>query len=833
MKTKLTIASFLIALLTVNVVFSQKYSGVVFLDTNNNGLKEPNEKGIEGILISDGLHVVKTNTKGEYSLKGFDDFPFVIVHTPANYQTKKFYHPVKNDIKTYNFAFTPKEKIDNFKFVHISDTETYEHRDWLNVLKDYAKNEKPAFIMHTGDICYKRGMVFHAKNVTETTLGVPIKYGIGNHDLVAGDYGEQFYEQRFGPVYYSFEQGNVLFISTPMLHGDYKPKYTKKQVYNYLKNLLKHFPKKQPKIIYNHDLLTEKDDFTYGISKDEAINLNDYNLKAWMYGHYHNNNIKEHGNTGIKSVCTASPVMGGIDHSPSMFRIVHVNTEGNIHTELRYTAINKKINIVTPKENQVCKLVDGYLSISVNTYHSASKIDSVRYSINPSDFYPSWHNLKVSEGWKLMQKASDFNWRAKWKPKADAEGKEYTVKAQAFLNNGAIIRTKNNFIYTQNASIAKVGKNWTNLLVNAQHTGDANRIVNPPLQMLWTKNAGTNIFMSSPIVAKNKVFVATMDDSNYKKGAIIAYDATTGKQIWKYKNMGSIKNSIAFANGNVVATNSKGITYAINGNTGKLSWKTDLDYNRMPPFVSGVIAHNNIVYTGFGNSLSALNANSGKKLWKNSGWNNGEGSVPTLTLADNILVASSHWVSLFGHDAKTGKLLWKNKDLRFRDATTTFKDGKLYVASRNSLFVLNHKTGKPIKSKETKFGFSVSSAPLVTDNLIVMATSNKGVAAFDKNTFELVWNYKTKPALIYTSPYTKTNEKTVESSPVLSGNVIYVGGSDGFFYALDLASGKELWKIDVGVPIFSAVAISGNLIFVNDFAGNIYAFTSKIKTTKK
>ncbi len=831
MKTKQITLCFLLAFLAANNVFSQNYKGVVFLDVNNNGVKDASEKGIQDIVVSDGLNVVKTNKKGEYSLNGFDDFHFIMAHTPANYQTKMFYHALKKGVKTYDFAFTPKEKVDDFKFVHISDTETFEHRDWLNSLKDYAKNESPDFIMHTGDICYKRGMDFHAKNVTEKTLGVPVKYSIGNHDLVAGDYGEQFYEQRFGPVYYSFEQGNVLFISTPMLHGDYKPKYTKNQVYNYLKNLLKYFPKKQPKIIYNHDLLTEKDQFIYSINKDEAINLNDYNLKAWFFGHYHNNNIKEHSNTGIKSICTASPVMGGIDHTPSMFRIVHVDRDGNINTELRYTGINKKITVVTPKKEQICKLVDGYLPISVNAYNSASKIDSIRYSINPNDFYPSWHDLKVSEGWLKMKKSSDFNWIAKWKPRHEAENKQYTIRVQAFLNNGNVIRTKNNFTYRKNTSIAEIGKDWSNLLVNAQHTGDANRIVKPPLKMLWVKNTGTNIFMSSPIVAQNKVFVASMDDHNYKKGAIIAYNATTGKQVWKYTGIGSVKNAIAFTNGNIVATNSKGVTYAIKGNSGVLSWKTDLDYNRMPPIVTGITTHNNTVYTGFGNSLSALNGKNGEVLWKNKSWNNGEGSVPTLTLADGVLIASSHWVSLFGHDTKTGKLLWKNKDLRFRDATTTFKDGKLYVASNNSLYILNHKTGKAVKRVETKFNFSVSSAPLITDSLIIMATSNNGVAAFNKKTFELLWNHATEPALIYTSPYTKTNEKTVEASPVLSGNVVYIGGSDGVFYALDIASGKEIWKIDIGVPIFATVAISGNLIFVNDFSGNVYAFTSNNKST--
>jgi outer membrane protein assembly factor BamB len=78
--------------------------------------------------------------------------------------------------------------------------------------------------------------------------------------------------------------------------------------------------------------------------------------------------------------------------------------------------------------------------------------------------------------------------------------------------------------------------------------------------------------------------------------------------------------------------------------------------------------------------------------------------------------------------------------------------------------------------------------------------------------------------LFYTSPYTQLNENTVETTPILSKDKLFFGASDGYLYVLDVNTGNCLWKQDFGAPIFSSVALSGNMLFVADFSGNLYAF---------
>lgn len=58
------------------------------------------------------------------------------------------------------------------------------------------------------------------------------------------------------------------------------------------------------------------------------------------------------------------------------------------------------------------------------------------------------------------------------------------------------------------------GEDWNTLLQNAAHSGGINNSqIKLPLQLQWTANTGSNIFMASPIIAGQKVFIATTDDN--------------------------------------------------------------------------------------------------------------------------------------------------------------------------------------------------------------------------------------------------------------------------------------------------------------------------------
>lgn len=256
-----------------------EYTGHVYVDKNQNGIWDKGEKPMAGVKVSDGLNVVETATDGSFTLPGHERERFVFITTPSGYKTfNSHYHKIEGGSEVYEFGLIPYNagisRNGAHRFVHISDTEifnTKNHEDWIGNLRDYARNEQAAFIIHTGDICYENGLNEHIKLMNTRNMDCPVFYCIGNHDLVKGKYGEEVFENNYGPVYYSFDAGNVHYIVTPMMGGDYRPGYTSDDVCRWLKSDLEHVTPGTPVIVFNHDLLTYGNDFVYKSNNSGSV----------------------------------------------------------------------------------------------------------------------------------------------------------------------------------------------------------------------------------------------------------------------------------------------------------------------------------------------------------------------------------------------------------------------------------------------------------------------------------------------------------------------------------------------------------------------------------
>lgn len=811
-------------------LFAQ-YSGKVYVDENRNGKYDAGEKLLSGIAVSDGLNVVQTNDKGEFSLSGHTKAKFVFITTPSGYKTNdSYYHHIESSRAGYDFGVIPYQagvdKDGSHRFIQISDTEIGSpqgQEEWVKNVKDYAANEKVAFIVHTGDICYISGLKSHLGMMNSMNMDTQMFYAIGNHDLVQGDYGEQLFESIYGPTFYSFEVGNVHYIVTPMLGGDHQPSYTKKDVYEWLKNDLRHVSKNKAIYVFNHDLLTNEDRMLYKISDTEFIDLDAHNLKAWIYGHWHVNHIHKH--KSAYSVCTSTLARGGIDHASSAFRVFSVDRKGDFSSELRYSFLDKRIELVSVTDEQAPVDEKGEMPVSVNVYHTVSPTSKVVYSIRC--------NGRTVLGPCGMKQSSNFNWVAQAKIPSSCRNQLVTVMAEAHFNNGEIIKTEKSFIYRNilTDSSIRTARDWTNLLGNANHVGVPETTVSGALRLAWIQNIGSNIYMTSPLIYQGNVYVASVDEDAQGRATLVSMESCTGKIRWKYALEGSVKNSIAITEGMVVAQDVHSNLYAVNANTGNLVWKKKLEADAVPPFDGGIVAAEGVIYAGTGKTLCAIDALSGDFLWKNQEWNSREGCTVTLSLENGVLIGGSHWDAMYANDAQSGKLLWtNNKDgLRNRSASPVLKDGILYVPSLQSFFVMNARTGEVLMRKELGYNVDVTSSPLITDNLIVFGTAERGLVALDKRTLEEKWHFQTAPSLIYSAPYTTYPACTVETSPVLAGHTVYFSASDGCLYALDVQTGKQIWKYAMGAPSFASVSVSGNALFVTDFSGNVYGFVSDEK----
>lgn len=796
------------------------YSGRVFVDKNGNGQFDRGEKTLGGIKVSDGLNVTETAKDGTYTLPGHARQRFIFITTPSGYKTlNKHYHKIDSRTDGYDFGLLTYHpgigKDGSHQYVHVSDTEIFNtegNEAWVRNIREYAANENAAFIIHTGDICYENGMKKHIKLMNTENMNVPVFYCIGNHDLVKGKYGEEVFENNYGPVYYSFDVANVHYIVTPMPGGDHKPGYTRLDVCRWLKNDLAHIKPGTPIVVFNHDILTYGDEFIYKGSETESIDLNKHNLKAWVYGHWHINHVKKQGS--VYTVCTSALDKGGIDHSTSAFRIMHVDGKGDFSSELRYSYLNNSICIASPAGHTASP------EVTVNVYSSASPARRVTYTCLDRD-KPVLRNKRLSQ-------SSDWCWTATLPLKKTHAGKELTIQVEAEFNNGETVRSEKNFVYLPQQADIRLTENWDNLLGNATHTAKAAAALDSMPGLVWVKNIGANIYMTSPLIHNGDIYTASVDEDLKGRANIYALDGKSGEIKWRYPVKSSVKNTIAIDNGLVFAQDVLGNLYAVDCESGKLCWESKLPVNGLPALIDGLVACDGVVYAGTGKALSAFEARTGRRIWKNEGWSQREGTTSTLTQGNGILIGSVQWSALYGNDSKTGKMLWSvsNHGLRNRGASAAMHGSLLYLISEKSFFILEAATGRIIVRKPLPYNLDATSTPLLTDKEIIFGTANKGLVALDNETLEEKWNCPIGNALIYTAPYSRPTSGTIETSPALAGKTVYVGASDGGIYGIDKRTGKIVWKYTTGAPVFSSVAISGNTLIATDFGGNVYAFST-------
>ncbi|NQX37340.1 PQQ-binding-like beta-propeller repeat protein [Pedobacter steynii] len=783
-------------------VAGAQYKGKVFVDRNGNKTADGPEKGMAGVAVSDGQHVVRTDQDGNFNLPGHAKTRFIFVTLPSGYKlADKHYLKTDDKVKAYNFGLLPDPSSagSSVKMLQITDTETDKYNDWIGNLKNFSKKQDISFIVHTGDICYEKGLNFHANQVTAETLGKQVFYCIGNHDLVKGAYGEELFEQLFGPVYYSFDAGPAHFIVTPMRSGDVQPSYTVDEVISWMKNDLAATDKNKPVIIFNHDLLTYNDQFVLK-GKNDSINLNENNLKAWVYGHWHNNFVRKSDKTGIQYISSASPSMGGIDNSAGQFLSIEIDKDGVKEIKPHYTYLHKHLVVNSPSGKDMVLIKDGALQINANIYDSETMLKSAK-----SIIYDEKGNQLAATA---LAANTDWSWSGQVPSAKLSKGKTLTIQTELSFNDGQQYIQKQEFILPLSNHPVKSAEN------KATH-----------LSLKWTNNVKGSVWKANPLLAEGKLFTATIDDANNLLCGVTALDAKTGKIAWHFKTRNSVKHAISYDSGLILCTDMEGFTYALKASNGTLIWKKDLGMKYLPGYVSGGIAEKGIYYTGSGAYFQALEVATGKTLWTNKEWTGGEGTPEKMTIAGEVIITGSNWQSLFAHDRKTGKLLWKRSDegLRFRSSTGIYKDGKLYITGLNTLFIIDPLTGKNLDKIEAGYEFKVMATPLITDKYIVMPTAKNGVVAYDLKTLKEVWNRPTGNALVYSAPYTGPESGTVESTVVKHGHELLFGASDGHLYVVNEDSGAVLQKLNLGAPVFADPVLLGNELFVVDFAGNVYA----------
>ena len=202
-------------------------------------------KGIEGVVVSDGFSVVKTDGNGVYQFESSRYAQTVFISIPAEYQvpldekkTPVFYKVgiSKNKVNRNDFSLTPLTKSeDNFTLVAIGDPQVksdahitrYQNETMNDINLTLSKHQNAgrytnAYAVTLGDIVHDTPNLWDSvvKTMENVKLGsgdyLPIFQCIGNHDHNAKESTDRAatgdYLSHYGPTDYSFNRGKVHIV---------------------------------------------------------------------------------------------------------------------------------------------------------------------------------------------------------------------------------------------------------------------------------------------------------------------------------------------------------------------------------------------------------------------------------------------------------------------------------------------------------------------------------------------------------------------------------------------------------------------------------------------
>ena len=811
------------AMVAGNAPASVTFSGTVFLDANTNGVQDGGEAPLPGVHVSDGNDIVVTGVDGHYELNSETNAPFaVFVIVPDGYGPSGEFYWVPTATGGYSHAFGLIEdsaSLDtNFSFVHGADIQ-------------YVFADDPTQLAYdTGTLDALTGLHdirFHAFAGDLTSSGKeenllilkgemngltrPFHAGFGGHDAL------ELYQQGasscmsnfvdvLGPYAYAWNYGGVHFIAlvseTYFLNAEELARQ-----WNWLAEDLALLPADKPLVVMCHtpEHLTDR-------LADIAAT---HNLKAILRGHWHIHNLSMRA--GIPEFCSAPWRNLDWGAFTKKCRIV-THTNGMFESFARVLNMEEHLVIVSPQG----QTLPDSRRIVANIYDTVAIPDYVEFELTPAGG-PTVTGQLAQE--------SDFTWAISLPANLSAGAGSILVRAVA--GTQAWERTDAFEVPDLESPTCTPNADWPSIFGAAPGCRSVATDLKPPLFLRWVAHTGNSLdYFSSPVVHGGRLYLGLSDgQASLSKAGVICLDAATGETLWRTGLTNDIHGTVAAYGDSVYALGNNGMLYRLSQATGDVLWARDVcegvdrspyswSMTLSPVSVSG----GNVYAVAFEGYTACFATDSGDRLWgpiqpvygtyQRSGLCTGDGR--------GYLVDRTSRVAL---DLTDGGVLW-DKALSSERASVSpvFHDGSVYVQKQKTLRKIDAADGSVDWEHATGSGLNYVGVPAVSeDGSTVVIAFDRSVAALSAATGDMLWTFSTpSPGALDGARYLLVQNG---SSPAISGDFVYVASDNGIVHVLDIVTGQSMWQYAIGVPIKSSVALSGNMLYVTAFDGNIYAFS--------
>jgi outer membrane protein assembly factor BamB len=269
----------------------------------------------------------------------------------------------------------------------------------------------------------------------------------------------------------------------------------------------------------------------------------------------------------------------------------------------------------------------------------------------------------------------------------------------------------------------------------------------------------------------------------------------------------------------------------------------------------------------------AIDAKTGIERWR---LRTGGAITSSPAAAQGRVFFASRDGSLYAVDAKAGRVLWSHRfgpDLGSQNywdyylSSPILADGSLFIGSGDGhLYAFDAATGRVRWRQDA--GSRIRATAAVRDGLVVYGTMGGRVCAVNQADGAPRWCFATEGAA-HRFEDAGNDTTSVFASPTIAGGLVAVGGRDGFLYALDLATGRQVWRtthdgsswilstafdgeslyvgsgsaliVQAADPatgaerwrfatrgaVFGSLAVAGDSVVFSDFTGTLYAIDKR------
>jgi outer membrane protein assembly factor BamB len=291
----------------------------------------------------------------------------------------------------------------------------------------------------------------------------------------------------------------------------------------------------------------------------------------------------------------------------------------------------------------------------------------------------------------------------------------------------------------------------------------------------WETNVGRNaskyFFHGDVLVLDDRIIAsADVDKAAGVEAGIHAFDRQSGRELWAYRAGRGVLGAIVGTGRRAFAYTATGDLISLDVDSGRLAWSYPLKAS----------------------------------AWESPG-----------TTGSRVFGGSADG-SLYAFNADTGRVEWQRKLSAAIATSIRASESSVYVGtSDGAMHRLSVATGEPLSSLKLDSALKPSSAPLVTENMVIVlladdAADYRAMVALD-------------PALGAVKWRRDASTRWTTSRVFASANTTIVGGPTGEVTAYCVADGSPAWSHKVPIAPIRSIGGTAEMLYVGTPQGALYA----------